>query len=305
MRFLFYRKYTFSCLISGFIGLHCGTPVVAQDRSDDSKKKKLLEGEAAHISLIALGPVPQRRYKTSGKSNSDDRGDVAPRSLNLNSIPVLLPTLVDSVPPPALYYKLSKATNGSSWGRMRVGFNASTSVTKVHAGESMCLNIKDASQPDGYRAYLNLAPLKPWTQSVIFLVSSHQGKTPWKKTPHMSVLDMHSKALLGKSVLVENFSNKPVVFSLDNMDPIRLKVGEKKTYEVVHKKGRLHRITATYHSTRVLIFKSALRVPDGTLSIFAFYNANPKTNGGKKVGVVRVVINQLSPEDLNKKMTLP
>ena len=277
---------------------------------DDPKKETLRAGQAAHLSLIALGPVPQRRYKISGKeisgkSKSDESGGIAPQSLNLNSIPVLLPPLAGAVPPSTLYYKLPTGSDGRSWGRMRVGFNASTSVTKVHAGVPLSLNVKEGGSTDGYQTYLNLPSLKPGTQSIVFLLPSRKGKTPWKKMPSLHILDMDSQALLGKSILVKNFSNKSVLFSLDDNDSIRLKSGEQKTYELVHKKGRLHRMAATYLTKRVVIFKSSLRVPDGSLSILAFHDAHPKTNGGKKVGVVRVVMSRLSSEEVNKKMPAP
>ena len=310
MSLLFHKKHMIACLILGFIALLCCPSIVAEDGSKDTKKEERPAAESAHFSLIALGPVPQRRYKISGKeisgkSKSDESGDRAPQSLNLNSIPVLLPPLAGAVPPSSLYYELLEVSDDRSWGRARVGFNASTSVTKVHAGVPLSLSVKERTSTNGYQPYLNLPPLKPGSQSIFFLLPSRKGKTPWKKIPSLHTLDMGSQALLGKSILVKNFSNKPVVFSLDDNDPIRLRPGEQKSYELVHKKGRLHRMAATYLTKRVVIFKSALRVPDGALSIFAFHNTNPKTNGGKKVGVVRVVMNQLSPEELNKKMTLP
>lgn len=298
--------------------------------AQDTPKKEVPDGAAAHMSVVALGPIPQRRYKMPDDDDLEDiksgedggapvgssgggsdpatagnqgKGARPARDPGAGDIPILLPPMAGAVPPSTLYYKLPKAPpNGNPWGRIRVGFNNATSVTKVHAGVPLDLHSIDRAKNSAYRSYLKLPPLEPWSQVVVFLTPSRKGKTPWKSEPTFSVLNLRSQALLDKNVLVRNFSNEPVAFIIDDNQPVTLNSGQRKSF-VIAKKDGFHRVAAIQVQGKVPVLNTSLRFPTGTLTVMAFYNAEPQTNGGKTVGAFRTTLDKISPEELRKKMT--
>lgn len=325
----FSKTWTSRLLMAGLTAAICLLPDVssAQDvkKKKEASKKEVPPGAAAHMSVVALGPIPTRRYKmpddddledieseADGESG-DDRGDGGDkdeksrpaRDSGGGGIPILLPPLAGAVPPPALFYKLPKVSKGGNpWARMRVGFNNATSVSRVHAGVPLDLHYRDRDRSSGYRSYLKLPALEPWSQVVVFLTPSKDGETPWKNDPHMSVLNLRSQALRDKNVLVRNFSNEAVAFVIDDNAPVTLKSGQRRSFKIERKAG-FHRVAAIKLNGKVPVLKTSVRVPANTLNVFAFYNAEPQTNGGKNVGAFRTTLSKLSPTELAKKMTVP
>jgi hypothetical protein len=321
-----YQKIWISRLMmAGLTAAICLLPDVSSAqgvKNKDAKKKEIPPGAAAHLSVVALGPIPTRRYKMpddddlediESEGDSESGGDGGNKSKKnrpaadsgAGGIPLLLPPLAGAVPPSTLFYKLPKAAKGGNpWARMRVGFNNATSVSKVHAGVPLDLHYIDRDKNSGYRSYLKLPPLEPWSQVVVFLTPSKDGKTPWKTEPTISVLNLRSQALRDKNVLVRNFSSEPVAFVIDDNAPVTLKSGQRRSFNIARKAG-FHRVAAIKVNGKVRLLNTSVRVPANTLNLFAFYNAEPQTNGGKNIGAFRTTLSRLSPAELAKKMTAP
>ena len=293
------------------------------------KKKELPPGAAAHMSIVALGAIPRRRYKMPDRKDLDEiegstderetpkpGGDQGKRKRSRKSrkktpadsgasdIPILLPPKPGAVPPSALYYRLVKPNNGNPWGRMRVGFNNATSITQIQAGVPLEMHSMDREHRSTYKKYITIPPLKPWSQILVFLTPGRKGKTPWKHEPSVSILNLRSKALKHKNLFVKNFSNQTIHFIVGNHQPETLPPGKSRSFALKKSTG-YHRIAAMNGKKRTLIINTSVRVPQNTLTVFAFHNADPQTNGGKNIGVFRTTISKLPPSVLKKKLPTP
>ena len=86
-------------------------------------------------------------------------------------------------------------------------------------------------------------------------------------------------------------------------EPSVLKAGQRKSFNVVVPKGKFTQVAAIIASSRKPLINTVIRVPKRSLTVMAFYDADPITNGGKSVGVFRTTVSKLPPEVLNKVRT--
>ncbi|MBT8043866.1 MAG: hypothetical protein KJO79_02850 [Verrucomicrobiae bacterium] len=290
---------------------------------ETEEKKYALSPTAAHMSIVALGPIPSRRYKMpdgsdlediesgasdtvkpdtkedSGKARKGGAGIEGSGNSGAADIPLLLDPVEGTIPPPALFYETPKAKNRNSWSRLRVGFNNATAVGPVPAGIPLALYSTNRKARTNYKKFLTLSPLKPATQVILFLTPQGTAKRPWSKPPQVSVLNIRSMELADKNVLVRNFADYPVAFKLNDNDPVVLAPKQRKSF-TLDKKHSFNRVLAMDVSTRKPIIKTGVRLRNNTLNILAFYNANAKTNGGKKIGVFHTAVDRLTATQLNK-----
>jgi hypothetical protein len=309
-------------ILSGFPG-----GAAAQEVS--TKEKDRAPAASAHVSVIALGPVPRRRYMMPGAEELEDMnkmnipgggggpgggklgnnglpgaGKTPKAEPGIDAIPVMLPPLEGSVPPATLYYKTPRSKGDSPWARMSIGFNNATTITKVHAGVPLDLCYATPGGNNEYRSYFKLEALKPWSQAIVFLTPSSEGKTRWKSDPKVTVLNLCSPALMDKTLLLKNFSAEPVAFVIDDSQPETLNPGQSSSFAVARKIA-FHQVTAIKLKDRVRVIDTSVSIPGDSMSVFAFFDADPLTNGGKNVGVFRSTCSRLPPEALQSAMTPP
>jgi|GEM_PF-2647421 len=323
---MFHRTRITACCLAVTLS---GFPGVSAAQEAAAKEKDTVPAASAHVSVIALGPVPRRRYRMPGEAELEDMnkmnipgGGGGPRegkpgisgmpdagkapkaNPGIDSIPVMLPPLEGSVPPATLYYQAPKSKGNAPWARMSVGFNNATTITKVHAG--VPLDLCDAT-PGGnseYRSYFKLDALEPWSQAIVFLTPSIEGKTRWKSDPKVTVLNLRSPALIDKTLLLKNFSAEPVAFVIDDSQPETLNPGQTSSFAVARKIA-FHQVTAIKLKDRVRVIDTSVSIPGDSMSVFAFFDADPLTNGGKNVGVFRSTYSKLPAEILRSAMTPP
>ncbi|BDS05983.1 hypothetical protein NT6N_10230 [Oceaniferula spumae] len=297
-------------LILSLIGT-LGSGLSAQEaKQPEAEKEEKLSNLSAYISVVALGPVPQRKYKMpdekdlekiageDGDGRPDRKGQAKPDA-GAGAIPILLPTVSGAIPPAALYYKSPKPKEGNPWARLRVGYNNATSITPVPAGITLKLHQLDREENSEYKTYMTVPPMVPATQVILFLTPDGTGSRPWMKTPKISTLNIRSEALRDKNIIVRNFSSKAVTVKIASGEPEVLNGGQRKSFNV-EQKGSFTQIAAMIATSRQPLINTVVRLPAKTLTVLAFYDADPVTNGGKSVGVFRTTVSKLPPEVLNK-----
>jgi hypothetical protein len=301
-------------LLSGllFLMLMCSLQVGAQEVASEKKVSKDGPVASAYISVVALGPIPSRRYKMPGekvlksisKRQEDEKSSasgVPKMDSHAGQHAVLLPHLLGTVPPPALYFKPQNPLPGHSrWERLRVGFNNATGIKRVTSEKQIKLYLRGQEGGDSYDGYMDLEALPPATQSLIFLFPNGKGKRPWKKSPKVKVLHVSSKLLKNKNVLLQNYSSKNVTFILGDKKLNTLKPAQKKSLKLSGTK-EYHRLAAIESSKKKeYLVNTSIRASQKALTVIVFYDANPKTNAGRSVGVFRTTVNKLGAEVLNK-----
>jgi len=276
-----------------FVFLLCGSciSVRAQDESQEGLSKA-----SAYVSVIALGPIPQRRYqmpKKLGHSGSPESGS--------GKHAVFLPPLRGAVPPIALYFKSDhRLEDGSGWNRLRIGFNNATGIQQVPSELPIKLYRRAEGDSKSYVSYLVIPSLPAASQTLVFLLPRSRSEKPWVKVPKLSLLNLGAKALRKKNLLVRNFSSEPVVFMIDAQKPRVLASGQRQSLKLTQN-GRYHRIEAALATKEsISLINTSVRVPDDALTVIAFYNARPETNAGKSVGVFRTTVSKLTVAELEK-----
>ena len=236
----------------------------AQEPSPDDQKpgKGTWEETYSQVGIVALGPVPPRRYKipgakeqreieeaikeiekTSGSSESAGRQKEKSRQppspaegLAGNARP--LDPDPDEIPPSSLHYRLPvpKGKPGDTrrpWKALRVTFNNSGSLQKIPAGVPLPLFLEQP--PDGSKRtgpeYLRIPALRPKAKLLVFLHPQGKGRKPWKGRAKASVLDIRSTALAGKAILLKNYSSRTVMTRIGRGNqPVALRPGQHKSF---------------------------------------------------------------------------
>ena len=103
------------------------------------------------------------------------------------------------------------------------------------------------------------------------------------------MMSLDSAQLQGKQFILLNLSKFTVLHAFD--DHV-VSVAPKKliSYEQA-KSGQVYRIAARYGAHKKVIYNTAVRSnAGGHVQLHVLYDANPKTNGGRSVGVFRMMI---------------
>lgn len=238
----------------------------------------------AYVSIIAVGPKPLNRFKRSGSRGDPDR------------MPIPLPPLEGAVPPSLLYFKTQEGrAKNPSWMRLHVGFNRSAQISKVPSGKVLQLFKMDTHHGKSYTNYVKLPEMNPGSQVLALIHPRKSGNKPWLKEPSISVLNLHSKALADKNVLVRNFSNKPLGFVIGSEKSLILASGQRRSFQICPNEKGQRIVAYTRGVKRVPILKTSIRLSQQMLTVIAFYDANPQANAGKPVGVFRATVNKRIP----------
>lgn len=251
-----------SALVSGLNAAPDGEAV--GDHSGGKKKGKPL----TEISIVALGPKPQRRYSDSG---------------------YMLRARPYETPPPRLYYKGKSSTDKkTTWKSFNVPFNNPSAMQAITPGQTLVLHRK-LPKDGGYERYVTIPAAPEGSRRVFFLTASTTGPTPWAKPPRVRTISLNSESLKGKQFVLKNLSRFTVLHafadSVVSVAPMKV-ISYKRA-----KTGQLYRLAAQYGTQKKVIYNTAVRLNDeGHIQLFALYDANPKTNSGRSVGVFRTMI---------------
>jgi len=264
----------------------------------------------AQLAIVALGPLPQRKYRMPKRDEAKEmeramkdvmeemekqakeRGekfdkDLAPGS---SAKPILLENHPDETPPNSVYIKRRENADahGSSegWRSIRVAYNNAAAFKKVPAGKALSFFRRDDMKArDNMEHYAKFqGGLQPGSRTMMFLQPTGTGRRPWKGEPKITLLNLDSETMAEKDLVVRNFSSAPVA-TMIGKKKVLLNPGEFRSYDFNAAEGKLHRFVAV--EGRKKIVYTNIKVDSGSVTVIAFYNANPKTNSGFKTGVFR------------------
>jgi len=157
------------------------------------------------------------------------------------------------------------------------------------AGEEMVLYRKNKIKDAIYTKYCVIPSGREGSQRVVFLRPSGKGRKCWEASPQVRLLSLHTKKNRGKFLILMNLSRWTVLHALDGKLREVLP-GKVISYTRSNVKKR-YRIAAFYGRKKEVLYRTAIKLnPDRGLLILAFYDANPKTNLGRSVGVFRAFI---------------
>jgi hypothetical protein len=244
------------------------TTAVCDDNGEEAKSE-------TQIMVIALGAVPARKY-----SNVGSRGDAA----------MLLPE-VGEVPPNKVYYKSTTQKSGASskWRPISITFNNTSVMYSIKAGRNLILYRKIAS---GYEPYVFIAPGEVGMRRVVLLtqpsLKENQIK-PWQSKPKVTIITVESALLSNKQFAIKNLSRLNVIHAFDQ-EVANVRPGQLITYSR-NRMGILYHLAARYGKQRKMIYNLALTFERNTaLHLYVLYDANPKTNAGRSVAVLRMML---------------
>ena len=287
--------------VSGFVEVWAGDVRFQMARQ---KMVEKVRGEhsslCAYFSIVALGPVPARRYRIASSSLANKHSAETSRADTQKSFPpVLLPPADGEIPPPCLYYPKKVMIHGKKkqirWSRINLGFNQFVGVVRVPAGKSMALSRKrKAGRKFVYENYLRLPALALGSQSLVFLsprgsayYSGGKVCSRWMDSPKVSVLDLTSSPMLHKSGVIRNFSHQTICYYWRGEQVKVLAPGQRRSFSISENKKN-NRITVfikTSAGQRFVLMEADVERDTKSFSVIAAYDAHPKSNAGNPVGI--------------------
>jgi hypothetical protein len=240
-------------------------------QSDGGKGKQTRP--ATEISVVALGAKPQRKYRESAGAES----------------PIMIMSKPGQTPPSRLYFKgPSKEDKKATWKTFSIPFNNPSAMRAVPPGQELVLHRK-LPNDGGYEKYITIPAGVEGSRRIFFLLPSTKGPTPWKKPPLIRTIAVDSKSLKGKQFILKNLSHFTVQHAFEKSVTI-VSPMETISYKRANK-GELYRLAAQYGTKKKIIYNTAVRLNgDGHIHLFALYDASPKTNSGRSVGVFKTMI---------------
>lgn len=244
----------------------------AQTPSPKPSEKKAAK-PVAEVSVVALGPKPTRRYK----------------HVEGGEAPVMLLAKPGETPPPQLFYKgKEKGDKKTRWLTFNVPFNNPSAMRAIPPGKELTL-FRRLPGDDNYQRYVTLPAGAVGSRRIFFLTPAKTGPTPWDTPPRVRTISLGSESLKGKQFILKNLSRFTVLHAFeDNV----VSVAPMKTISYTRPKtGQLYRLAARYGTHKKVIYNTAVRLNgDGHIQLYALYDANPRTNSGRSVGVFRTMI---------------
>ena len=249
-----------------FISILCGLVSTADDTPTEA------EVRPARLAIIAIGPKPARRFSNTGSTI------LAPKE--------------GEVPPRRLYFEIAQEEGREKiLNSINVTFNNPSHFINVPANKSLRLLVRKKNE---YIKYINTKPLAERSTTIIILRPEGVGDRRWLKEPLKYEINLISEPFKNKKVAILNLSRRAIK-SVFHEDRQVLEAGGFQTYESIKELG-LHRIAAAYGKENKVIYNTAMRLnKNNQLIIFVLYDANPNTNDGRTVGVLRFSVDIEQP----------
>ncbi len=277
MKFKLKIYFYFWILMSGL--LNCLQCVHGQGSERESEKNR--EIQYCQIAILAIGPKPPRRFSEFPEESAS----------------VLLPPRAGEIPPKRLYLNnMSIDESEQVQLAINVSFNNPPSFITIPANKTFQLYREKSTIPEVKdRAkiphYLIIDPLEPGSKSLIILLPSSPSPHRWKSEPKQKVVGLTSSAFTNKRLTLMNFSRRTIKSKYHEAQTL-ISSGERVFYSEDSKLD-LHRISAHYGRENKVIIDTALKLNQSDLlTLYIFYDANPNTNDGRSVDLLRVRIRQ-------------
>lgn len=241
--------------------------------TEDTQNPPKVEKPKTEISIVALGPKPTRKYKEVEGAEG----------------PIMLLSKPGQIPPSRLYYKAkAQGDKKMDWKAFNISFNNPSAMRTITHGKALELHRKLPGD-GGYELYVTIPAAEEGSRRVFFLTPSTTGPTPWEKKPDVRTILINSKSMAGKQFILKNLSKFTILHAFE--DSV-VSVEPMKTISYTRpKSGQLYRLAARYGTQKKIIYNTAVRLNDkGNIQLYVLYNANPRTNSGRSVGVFRTII---------------
>ena len=179
---------------------------------------------------------------------------------------------------------------------INVSFNNPPSFITIPANKAFKLyreksTLSEVEAREEISHYLTVAPLGPGSRSLIILLPSSPSPNRWKSEPKQKVVRLTSSAFTNKSLALINFSRRTIKSKYHETQTL-ISSGEKVVYSKPSKLN-FHRASAHYGRENKVIINTAIKLNQSDLlTLYIFYDANPNTNDGRSVGLLRVRIRQ-------------
>lgn len=231
------------------------------------------------VSIIALGPKPTRRYKVNTQHSDSltaSRGEQA----------ILLEAPKYSTPPAQLFYNQD---GNIKWGQFDIGFNNQGVFRKISTLKTLRLFSIVPIEKDTKPA-LKLPPLEPNSNTLFFLTPTGGRRSLWKNNPKLTAVPLTWSSTDGTRILLINTSKQVVNIRVGDGKKLSLKPSSQTRIElkVLAKRNKITLIAKGVNDSKIAIQESIKNL-DGITRVYAFYNAAPKTNGGRTLGTFRAV----------------
>jgi hypothetical protein len=236
------------------------------------------------ISIIALGSKPTRRYSTPSRH----LGNQAAENLTAhpNKQAILLEAPKYSTPPSQLFYKKD---GNAKWDRFDIGFNNQGVLRKVSQLKTLKffskLPIDKSAKP-----LFKLPPLEQNSNTLFFLTPTGNQRSLWKKIPKFTTVPLTWPSKGDTRILLINTSQQTVNIRVGDSKKLSLKPGLQTRIDLTFtaNENRVTLIVKGVNDSKIALRESIKHLPK-TTKVYAFYNAAPKSNGGRTLGTFRAV----------------
>ena len=276
----------------------------AGSRTEGKAVKEL--PKEAHLAVLAIGAKPSLRYimpdskvGKSLKAKLSEEMKVEIEQLKKEGVKfskdelealkgnaLLVPPHPQSVPPSML---ITKGLEDQDI-RLRVGFNSTPTFTRVPAQKELSTKRMVTEGSDSLKSYLKINPIAPGSRTLMIVSPPNKPPLMWKDVPgRASYINIDSPGAKGKIAIVVNntaqaleFTLGKKVYKLSAQQRIALSppsAAEYQPFSLNYSKGE-----------KKLLTRGTIVVSKEALNLFVFYDANPKTNAGKLVGIYKTLI---------------
>lgn len=244
------------------------------------------------VGLIALGPKPGRRYRMPNEKDKKEMQEVLGDSSakggkdSPGSQAVMLEIPEFAAPPGQVYFRI-RGKEDKKWSQLTIGFNNQVGMRKVPMLKELSL-FRQIEDNQGRGVLFKLPALKPNSQTLLFLTPRGKGDRRWRSSPKVTAVPLTWSADDNTRVLLINASNQPVLMRIGDNKPFKLAINSRKTVSLDRplKQKRVRLIAKGANDSRIAI-QDSIRPVKGLTKVYAFYQASPKTNGGRTLGVYR------------------
>jgi len=261
----------------------------------------------AHVGIVAVGPKPSPRYvfpntkignimrkrlademKTHADQLVEDGVQISKKELaKLSGNVIILSPNIHQVPPPIL---VTDGDEGESL-RIRVGYHSNPVFRKVPAGRPLILKRHVKPGAAKLAKYMTLEALMPSSRVLVVMVPPDKPPLLWKSEPkRLKYINLDSPRMVGKSLIIVNTTTEQLNFKLGSKY-VELGGGSSRAIEVGHKESGVLRFTVDSTKRDVgVVARGSVLVDLKSLNLFVIYDANPRTNAGKRIGVYKSVV---------------
>lgn len=257
-----------------------------------AKNKPPIQAIDARLAILAIGPKPPRKFASGDKDQA-------------HAASTLLPPHPNEIPPKKLYHPLSK--NNKPRPPINVSFNNPPTFTTVPA---LIIHQLQRDTTKKIYPYVNLTPLQPGSVNLILLQPSSIAPKRWQTTPKIHKLVLTGPNIIKKQLSFINLSRRSIKTQFHQTEKL-LQPDTKQSYSKIPDQS-LHRLSAHYGKENNLIINTAIQLQQDNPSnhnLYIFYDANPNTNSGRTIGLMRVSIDtkaeQIKLLEDNQPVTAP